>query len=67
LGHPTVVFFEMVGGVAVAEDVDKDEAFGGEPGRDFFEEERVGFHVLKHLDRHDVGESGISLAQAVKM
>jgi hypothetical protein len=45
----------------VSEDVDEYEAFGGEPGRDFFEEEGVGFHVLKHLDRHDVGESEISL------
>lgn len=44
----------------MAEDVDEEESLGFEPGGDFFEEVRVGFHVLEHFDGEDVSEPGES-------
>lgn len=62
LAHPSVVVFEFVGRVTVAEDVD--EYFAGrlEPGGEFGEEGRVAFHVFEHFDGEDVGESGAGVS-----
>jgi len=57
LRHPPVVLLEVVRCIAVAENVDEQETLGCEPGRDFCEECRVGFHVLEHFDGEDVSES----------
>ena len=40
----------------MTEDMDKDESARCEPRGDLFEKCGVGFHVFKHLDRHDVGK-----------
>ena len=57
LGHPPVVFFEMVRLGDMAENVHKQDSFWFQPSGYLVEEEWVSFHVLEHFNRHDVCES----------
>lgn len=72
--HPSIVEIEVVGGILVAEDVDKEERLATlrlllrlQPGRDLVQKRRIFFHVFEHLYREDTVEPVIEVRRVIKV